>query len=263
MPCKNNHEYLMEAVNSIFRMDYDMWELIIIDDASDPPIFNFLQDVKDPRVSIYRLDTSRGISHALNYGLLRCKGKYVARFDSDDIIMSDRLEYQVNFLEEHQAVGVLSGLALTLGESKERIIGDEYFGLDIGAKLAIKNFIIHPTVMIKKEVLINNNIKYNMDYKNAEDYELWSQMLPITKFANLPKVFIKYRIHANSQSALGKLDQVALSILVQKNIIKNSRKKFFIFFPAYFFLFKKSFYYITFRSKFVRKKIDSYRNKIL
>ena len=56
----------------------------------------------------------------------------------------------------------------------------------------------HPTVIIRKQVLDDYNLTYSADYPHAEDYELWARMSFITKFANIQKILLKYRIHSSS-----------------------------------------------------------------
>jgi len=44
---------------------------------------------------------NHGIAAALNTGLSKANGKYIARFDADDICFSERLQEQVSFLDNH------------------------------------------------------------------------------------------------------------------------------------------------------------------
>lgn len=44
--------------------------------------------------------------------------------------------------------------------------------------------------MMKKSAFVDNNIWYDENFKNAEDYHLWTQL---AKFYNIPKVLLNYR----------------------------------------------------------------------
>ena len=54
-----------------------------------------------------------GLSNVLNTGIEMAKGKYIARMDSDDLSSPNRLEVQVNYLEEHPDIDLCScGMSL-------------------------------------------------------------------------------------------------------------------------------------------------------
>ena len=59
---------------------------------------------------------------------------------------------------------------------------------------------IHPSVMIRKKFIVQNNIRYNIKYDECEDYELWYNILEKTKFKNLKYYGIYYRVHTESAS---------------------------------------------------------------
>jgi hypothetical protein len=71
---------------------------------------------------------------------------------------------------------------------------------EIKAMLLRGNQFIHPSVMMRKAVLIENNIRYNKDREPAEDYDLWVRLMPLGKFKNLKEPLISYRIHTGQIS---------------------------------------------------------------
>ena len=54
--------------------------------------------------------------------------------------------------------------------------------------------------MIRKSVLIENNIRYEEEFSPAEDYALWCRLLPFTAFCNLDKILFYYRDHKDNTS---------------------------------------------------------------
>ena len=60
--------------------------------------------------------------------------------------------------------------------------------------------ITHPSSMIRKSVLIENNIRYEEVFSPAEDYALWCRLIPFTKFHNIDEVLFHYRDHAENTS---------------------------------------------------------------
>lgn len=69
----------------------------------------------DPRRSpffVTPLPQNQGIVTALNTGLKKCKGRYIARMDADDICTPDRLEREVSYLDAHHACDLVGGSVL-------------------------------------------------------------------------------------------------------------------------------------------------------
>jgi hypothetical protein len=64
------------------------------------------------------------------------------------------------------------------------------------------NTIYHPTIMFKKEEFDKYGLRYNESLKLVEDYTLWVHSIERVKFANVPQVLLKYRIHNNNVSVM-------------------------------------------------------------
>lgn len=120
MPVKNTSAYLNECIDSIIVQSYDQWELIAIDDNSDDGSWVILQQYADryPQIQSYRND-GKGIISALRLALIKSKGTYITRMDSDDIMMPDKLKLMRSAIVEKKnlAVGLVKYISNTdLGE---------------------------------------------------------------------------------------------------------------------------------------------------
>src|SRR5438445_6181006 len=100
MPAYNAGKYIREAITSVLEQTYRDFELLIINDGSTDDTISVVLSFNDPRIVLVDQD-HHGIAQALNTGLRLADTYYIARFDADDICMSDRLEKQFNFLEDH------------------------------------------------------------------------------------------------------------------------------------------------------------------
>jgi hypothetical protein len=130
------------------------------------------------------------------------EGKYIARMDSDDIMMPDRLMIQYNYMEHHPHIDLIGG-------------GFEQFGFRHGVyrppvnangitleEMLEQNIIAHPTVMMRKESLTKIPVLYEENYRYAEGYKLWMTMLTHgLALDNLPDILIKRRI-AHTQTSV-------------------------------------------------------------
>lgn len=81
----NRQEDVGDAVDSVLRQTDASYELLVIDDASSPPITLH----QDTAVRLFRFDVERGLSASRNYGIRHARGAYVAFLD-DDAVADER-----------------------------------------------------------------------------------------------------------------------------------------------------------------------------
>jgi glycosyltransferase involved in cell wall biosynthesis len=124
-------------------------------------------------------------------------GKYIARMDSDDISLPERLEKQYCFMEAHAEVVVCGAYARMFGDKDKelkRIIPNSgvykcsvLFGNVYG--------LVHPTAFFRTDTLKRNNIKYDEELPTAQDYGMWAQCCYFGEIANVDEVLLMYRVH--------------------------------------------------------------------
>ncbi|WP_329805040.1 glycosyltransferase family 2 protein [Flavobacterium facile] len=198
MPVYNSELYIKEAIDSILNQTFTDFELIIIDDASTDKSVEIIQSYTDSRIQLIVKPQNSGYTNSLNYGLTIAKGEYIARMDSDDISMPERFAKQVGFLEANKDVVVCGSVFNIIGTGEIINVPEEHEDIKFGMLLRCR--IGHPTVMIRKRVLIENNINYNHEMEPAEDYDLWVRLSEIGKLYNLKEPLLSYRIHQNQVS---------------------------------------------------------------
>lgn len=195
MPVYNTPlHYFTEAVNSILNQTFTNFELIIIDDGSDIT-YDIVQLFDDCRIRYFRNKQNMGLSYSLNKGFHLAEGDYIARMDSDDIALPQRLEYQINYMEKHTEVDILGTAAKKIGAA-QGIYSVPTFNTLIKITLLIRCPFIHPSIMIRKNSFFNCGIFYTTEFK-AEDYNLWIESAFIGRlhFHNLHRPLLLYRIH--------------------------------------------------------------------
>ncbi len=197
LPVYNAGPYIAEAISSILNQTFTNFELIIINDCSTDNTEQEILSISDPRINYIKNANNNGLIYNLNLGFSLAKGKYIARMDADDISLPNRLAEQVAFMEQNPAVGICGSGFQSFG-SRETITMYERLDNDIKLQMLFHCRFCHPTVIICKQVLTDNNLQYSAEYPHAEDYELWARMAFKTQFANIQKVLLKYRVHADS-----------------------------------------------------------------
>jgi len=138
---------------------------------------------------------NKGLTKSLNEAIGYSRGECIARMDADDISMPERLEKQVNFLDKNLDCAMCGTWAEFIDEEGnylkdyERPVTDS----EIKKEILFHNPFIHPSVMIRKSVFDKVGL-YDIDFRYAQDYELWTRIA--TKFitTNIPAVLLKYRL---------------------------------------------------------------------
>lgn len=199
MPAYNAVEHIREAIDSILEQTFTDFEFLIIDDGSTDNTIEVIKEYSDPRIKLIHNDKNQGLIYSLNYGLDIAQGKYIARMDADDIALNTRFEKQVDFFENNTDISILGTAFAFLGTPYE--IHHPNYNQEIRIKLLDDGAFAHPTVMMRRDVIISNNIRYNADYKYIEDYRFWVEAaIKNIKMANLDEVLLKYRQHSQQVS---------------------------------------------------------------
>lgn len=211
MPIYNCINYIAQAIDSILNQTFTNFELIIIDDCSTDGTAGVVDTYTDKRINFITKPENTGLVASLNTGLSLAKGQYIARMDGDDISMPDRLQKQVDFLEQRPDI-VLCGTAYELLNAKQIV---SYPADHDDIKLTLLEYcpLGHPTVMVRNDFLQDHNLRYNADFEAAEDYELWTRLIWLGKIANMPDVLLTYRDHPLQYSNSNKSNQVKNSHL--------------------------------------------------
>lgn len=191
---KTNPKFLKEAIQSVLDQTFSDFEFLILDDCPLDDRESVVKSFKDPRIKYKKNDTNLGISPSRNKLIRLAKGEYLAIIDHDDIALLTRFEEQVQMLDAHPKIGVVGSYielfphakTVFFPQSNEQI--EEY--LMQGCAVA------HTSAMIRACILPDN--PYEAEFSPAEDYALWCRLIGKTKFYNIPKVLMKYRIHDNN-----------------------------------------------------------------
>lgn len=226
MPVYNGAKYLNESMNSIICQTFSDFIFIIIDDGSTDNSVNIIKSYNDKRIKLLVNEKNIGISNSLNRGIEAADTKYIARMDQDDISLPNRIAEQVNFMEAHPKVGVCGTWMTAFNEKGQEVLKKRPVkNDDINAMLLFHNPMAHPTVMIRKEVLDKNNLRYDPLFDGLEDYDLWEKVSRVTKMENMPKTLLRYRLHPTQLSRTSPARQEKLNKIQNRQYEKLGIQK--------------------------------------
>ncbi len=183
--CFNHRHFLKEAVSSVLNQSYTNIEVIVIDDASGDGSDQLIKEVVNlhPEIKTILLSENVGNCKAFNLGLKLATGDFVIDFSTDDVMMTDRVEKQIDFfLKQDNRVGVVFTDSVYIDQQgasfrshfeylfNKKLI-DHIPSGDVFRNVLTTYFICSPTMMIRKSVLEGMG-----GYDEAlayEDFDFW------------------------------------------------------------------------------------------
>ena len=233
VPIYNVEKYINKCIDSILVQTFSDFELILVDDGSTDKsgVISNEYVKKDTRVKVIHKQTG-GLSSARNEGIENASGKYIAFIDSDDLWKSDKLEKQVNFMEQNKIVFSYSSYEMMNedGEKLDKIIKCK--DVITYKDLLRYNKIGCLTVMIDISVIKN----LQMEYINHEDYATWLKILKQGYNAyGIDKSLALYRKRDDSLSG-NKLKAAKWTWNIIRNVEKTPLLKSIFYFNIYTFI---------------------------
>ena len=200
LPLFNGSAFLLRAITNLCEIAGPEDEILIIDDGSvdigDQEIEGLFKS--DPRIVLHKCE-HRGLVDTLNYGIQVASHELIARADVDDLYEKDRIQLQVEYLENNPEISavfsdyvMVSPSGANLGIFPSAISPDlTSFSLFSSQRTA------HPSVMYRKSAILSVG-GYHLEDFPAEDLALWIRLVKVSKIGSIPKWLLKYTVHSSS-----------------------------------------------------------------
>ena len=195
MPVYNCEKYLNEAIESVLNQNFRDFEFLIINDGSTDKSVEIINNYKDSRIKLLHNGKNLGISNSRNRGLKLARGKYVVLMDSDDISLPHRIEKQVAYMDKHAEIGICGTWIESIGieEGKRWQCPTEHERICF--EMLFLCSMAQPSVIMRKDTILSNNLFYDESFTLAGDYDYWTRAAKITRLANIPEVLLSYRVY--------------------------------------------------------------------
>ena len=215
----NGEQFISGSVKSILAQTFKNLEFLIIDDGSTDRTVSIISSFDDQRIRLVHNEKNEGLIASLNKGISLSKGNFIARMDADDIADEQRLSKQLIFFKNNPGVGVCGSWMkiIDTGNLYQLPLQHE----EIKVAMLFSNPMAHPTVMFNKKFIAKDQLYYDEEYKDAEDYELWPRLIFKTLFANIPEPLVGYRVHPQQVTQSRKEVMLATTQKIKLNFLKN------------------------------------------
>lgn len=184
IPTFKRSDFLLKTIDSVFKQTYSPIEIIVVDDngfgsESQKETQYKLQNLIDDNKIIYiPHEVNKNGSAARNTGFRVSKGEYVNFLDDDDVLMPEKIERQVKFLETQSSeIGATycnSRLVFrTRFTGRVKTINTNYVAEGNLIKEYLENEIHFNTssLLFRRSVIEELN-GFDESYKRHQDYEL-------------------------------------------------------------------------------------------
>lgn len=220
MPVYNGEKYLEEAIDSILNQTFTDFKLLVLNDNSTdhtPKILETYQK-KDSRVEVINKTQNEGPANLRNEGILKSETEFVALMDADDIALPTRFEKQLEVFKNHPNIGVC-GTWFTFFGDKQKLIKHSVNPEALKVQFLSSCGIGNPTVMFRKSAI--KDFKFEHQFVPAEDYGLWSEVIQVTDFYNIPESLLNYRWHPNNISQTKEENLRKANVLIKKRQLEH------------------------------------------
>lgn len=198
IPAYNSARFLADAVRSVFAQTYSVRECIVVDDGST----DNTKEVLEKLLALYPLlkaarQANGGPSSARNLGMRLCSGDVVSFLDADDVLLPDKIERQVRFLEDHPHVGMVYGDYLVVKDDLQPLA---FFRAAMPRRmhpldaLAYRNW-FNPLVTLIRRSVLEQVGDFDESLAAAEDWDYWIRCAKLVPMAHLGGAVALYRQH--------------------------------------------------------------------
>ncbi|GHB23833.1 glycosyltransferase family 2 protein [Mongoliitalea lutea] len=204
IPSYNSRKYLLEAIDSVLKINDFELEVIVVNDGS---IFELTLDlykkISDPRVTIIH-QSNMGLASARNNGVSLSKGEYILFLDDDNLIRRNYFEYSINAFEMDQKIGIVYGLPHFFGATSDT---PRFKTIPYSFDALLAGNYIDACVFIRRSAFEEvGGFHVHPDLAGWEDADLWLRLSQTQwKFHFLNQVVFDYRVREDSM--MGVVDQ--------------------------------------------------------
>jgi glycosyltransferase involved in cell wall biosynthesis len=224
IPVFKNVCLLRDSLLSVAKQTYPYIEIIVVNDGS-----KFHQEINEickqfkKKIKIIHSKINRGVSTALNKGIIESKGKYINWLSHDDLFKPTKIEEQIKSLRGSDMK--ISATNFLIWDSdnnvtkRSKLKKEDFVNLD--KKILLKDIYNFCTLLIPKKLFTNNLFDENLRY--TQDYQMLLKLSKKAKFFFLNKDLFISRKHSKQGAYINNKEWI-----LEKNHFYVRYMKFYI-----------------------------------
>lgn len=215
VPVYNHEKFVVDCINSIINQVYENIELIIINDGSKDSSSEKVKSMSEAcekrfKRFIFIDKPNEGLCKTINRGVRESKGEYITLIASDDMMLEDKIQTQVEFLLNNDINAVLSNAYILNNNNGHMDLFYEQIPkwtsmsrYELFEQLLLHGNCLNPTGMYKKEVF--TNIGLFDENLNFEDWDFYLRLSYNYNIGYIDKPLFIYRRHGDNTSGVKNL----------------------------------------------------------
>lgn len=212
VPVFNSEKFIGRCIRSILsnKIDISQFEIIVINDASTDSSKKILEKYSS-NIELIEHEENLGLPAALNAGILRARGQFIVRVDSDDYVHEDYLYFLMLHLQLNNDIDAIACDYLLIDDLQ-----------NVTERKSHKEYPIGCGIMYRADKLIDIGL-YDTAFLFREDEDLrlrFSEKYKIS-YINLP--LYKYHIHGSNMTLNSSKMEKFTDLLIEKH--KNKKPK--------------------------------------
>lgn len=203
LPIYNGEKTLAATLKSLLAQTFQDFELIACIDGTDDGSAGILEEQRAAFQNLIVLKNSQnlGLGPTLNRLVAHAKAEYIAIAEQDDYYYPNRLQLQVDLLDQRKDVGLVSGIAEFWDGEK---VTAKFPGLLVhdgkypeGKEMFLLNYrnqikVVNSCMMFRKSVHIDNGLYFTKHYPSISvDWTYILRFSLISNIYGLPEVLVR------------------------------------------------------------------------
>ncbi|WP_242087535.1 glycosyltransferase family 2 protein [Aestuariivivens sediminis] len=234
LPVYNGERTLKRALESLLSQTFTNFELFVGIDGTKDNSKAISLSFNDDRIKIIEHPNNLGLANNLNalIELVHPNAAYIAMAEQDDVYVPERLQWQVEVLESHSEIGLVSGIAEFKSDTKTLqfpgiLVHGQQFpqGEALFRYLYINQLkVVNTCMLFRKATHLNNILRFNNTYGNFNvDWDYVLRFALVSGIYGIPKVLVSMdRTTKNTSVTKDKWAQFKAS----RQLIKNIKNEF-------------------------------------
>jgi glycosyltransferase involved in cell wall biosynthesis len=211
-PSYNQAEFLEDTILSVKNQYYPALEHFVIDGGSTDGSVDIIKKYSS-HLAWWVSEPDEGQAAAINKGMSRANGEYVAWLNSDDFYLPGAVDQAMAAFRENPEVGMVFGNALTVDAQGQPIRALVFSDWQLEDLMAFR-IICQPAVFMRRTFY--EQVKgLDERYHFMLDHHLWIRLASITPIKHVPSFWAASRHHvaAKNVSQATSFGREALEIL--------------------------------------------------
>lgn len=215
IPAYNAEKTIAQTIESVLNQSFVDFEAIVINDGSTDLTLDILGQIEDPRIQVFSYGNA-GVSAARNRGISQAAGEFIAFLDADDLWTPDKLEKQLQALQDHPQAAVAYSWTDYIDESGNFLRPGDRITVsgNVYEQLLLRNFIANGSNPLIRRDALQVVGGFNPELTHGEDWDLWLRLAANYQFVPVHQKQILYRLSPQAASAnLSKMKVQSLTII--------------------------------------------------